>query len=449
MDATIVNSITTILSNLSIPIILFNKQLDIIFTNTSFKSEFNFEPVGTIGNYVDREVITNVQSFLDSQQPYIVINNTFLNTGGERIEVGCVVSKLNWIDSRKLIMYVYKKSADVKSKEHLQQTIELQRNALRIHALTEKIRHIPIVISQILTVNQEEEFFKSVSNFLTSEPELGIKKIDFYIMKNKKLYHYKEEGGLVEFKDEIEYPKIMKIMTTKEPLLEQDNIYYSPLIGKQSIFGVIKLTLDEFEVKLIFENSLIAQGYIDSLESLAKILGIFFNSILLYEKLEELSITDQLTGAYNRRFFDRKIKEELARAKRYKKDVSLLLIDLDNLKEINDTYGHLVGDEALIKLARILLSNIRNTDYLCRYGGDEFAIIMPETSGYDAFYKAELLRKLIALEDITLPNGCSFNMTVSIGVGEYTDNITSEEELIKKADTALYIAKSKGKNTVV
>lgn len=449
MSNTIKDSIITVLSNLSIPTMVFNKKLEIIFFNTSFEKEFNFKPSGGLGNYLDKEIILNIRDFTDSQLQYIVINNIMLNTPSEKIEIGCIVSKLGSIDSSKLAIYIYKKTADIKSKEHLQQTLELQRNALRIHALTEKIRHIPMVISQILTIDQEEEFFKSVSNFLTNEPELGIKKIDFYILKNKKLYIYKQESGLIEFKDEREYPTIMKIINSQKSLLEQQNIYYSPLIGKQNTFGVIKLILDEFEVKLIFENALIARGYIDSLESLAKILGIFFNSILLYKKLEELSVTDELTGAYNRRFFDKKIKEEVIRARRYKKDISLLILDLDNLKQINDTYGHLVGDEALVKLANILSSNLRSTDYLCRYGGDEFAIIMPETSGYDAFYKAELLRKLIALEDITLPNGCSFNMTVSIGVGEYTDNIATEEELIKKADTALYIAKSKGKNTVV
>ncbi len=441
------DTITTGISTLSIPFIIFNKQLNIVFVNDSFKSEFNFEPSGALHNFLDKDTIASVEDFLNGQQRYIVINNVLLDTGTEKVEAGCIVSKTD--DNKKFISYVYKKSADAKSKEHLQQTIELQRNALRIHALTEKIRHIPLVISQILTINQEEEFFKNVSNFLTNEPELGIKKIDFYILKNKKLYIYKEEGELTEFNDETEYPRIMKIISSQEPLLEQHTIYYSPLIGKQNTFGVIKLILDEFEVKLIFENQLIAQGYIDSLESLAKILGITFNSIILYEKLEELSVTDELTGAYNRRFFDKKIKEEFTRARRYKKDISLLIVDMDNLKEINDTYGHLVGDEALVKLSNTLSSNLRSTDYLCRYGGDEFAIIMPETSGYDAFYKAELLRKLIALEDITLPNGCSFNITVSIGIGEYTENIATEEELIKKADTALYIAKSKGKNTVV
>ncbi|MFN7181081.1 MAG: GGDEF domain-containing protein [Planctomycetota bacterium] len=428
------------------PAIVTDVHFNILKTNTNFVREFELEPSGNLKQYlVSGDNLENLDKFIQTSQPFLLVTNLIVNFGRGKVEI----DYCSFFKQSNFIIAVMQKKSITKSREHLQQTIELQKNTLRIHALTEKIRHIPIVVSQILTISQEEEFFNNVTDYLTREPELGIKDIKFYLLKNKKLLLYIPEKGLTEFKDTTEYPKIMKIITTKEPFLENQTYYYSLLIGRQNIWGVIKITLDEFEVKLIFENQLIARGYVDALESIAKILGIFFDNLVLYEKLEELSITDQLTNAYNRRFFDKKIKEELIRAKRYKKDLSLLLMDLDNLKEINDRYGHLVGDEALVKMAHILLSNLRTTDYLCRYGGDEFAIIMPETSGYDAFYKAELLRKLIALEDIVLADGTTLNITVSIGVGEYTDNIATEEELIKKADNALYLAKSKGKNMVV
>jgi len=165
-------------------------------------------------------------------------------------------------------------------------------------------------------------------------------------------------------------------------------------------------------------------------------------------KKDDLAIRDALTNIYNRRFFEHALKSEVERAKRFSHTVSLLIIDLDNFKKYNDTYGHVEGDKILQTVANVLSYNIRRSvedpsydiDVACRYGGEEFAVILPETGRVNgALTLAEKLRIQIS---------CQCNLTVSIGAATYPLDCTNCDELIAAADRALYRAKSLGKNKV-
>jgi two-component system, cell cycle response regulator len=164
--------------------------------------------------------------------------------------------------------------------------------------------------------------------------------------------------------------------------------------------------------------------------------------------LEELSTHDPLTSLPNYRVFHRRLAEEEERSRRYGRPFSLLMLDIDLFKTVNDTYGHLAGDEALRALSAIILRAVRPIDLVARYGGEEFAIILPETTSVGALATAERIREIIATKAIPLPSGQTVNLTVSIGVASYPEDAESGEKLTGAADQALYVAKFGGRNRV-
>ena len=168
------------------------------------------------------------------------------------------------------------------------------------------------------------------------------------------------------------------------------------------------------------------------------------------EKMRELSITDCLTGLFNRRYFNIRIEEEYLRAKRTNNPFSVAIVDIDNFKLYNDTEGHLAGDKILKEVASILNMSIRANDILVRFGGEEFAIIMPQTAETEAFNVAERIRENI--KNMIRPLWKMYpgkRITVCAGIASYREGGGSIENLIGKADKALYAAKMNGKDRTV
>lgn len=160
-------------------------------------------------------------------------------------------------------------------------------------------------------------------------------------------------------------------------------------------------------------------------------------------KIAQLASIDNLTTLYNRYYFTIKINEEIMRYKRYKTSFSLIMLDIDNFKLINDKYGHQIGDEVLIKLASILLAVTRKLDICTRFGGEEFAIILPHTASNEAEIIAERIRKKIELKFLK-----NYGLTVSLGVSTFPESGQTLKALIKGTDEALYESKANGKNRV-
>jgi diguanylate cyclase (GGDEF)-like protein len=167
------------------------------------------------------------------------------------------------------------------------------------------------------------------------------------------------------------------------------------------------------------------------------------------QKIEEMAITDELTEQFNRRHIMERFRVEFERAKRLKKDLGCILIDIDNFKSINDQYGHLVGDEVLREVSGLIKDSIRTYDILGRYGGEEFLIVLPDTNLDDARNLAERIRLNIK-ENLLLKSEVLHGklLTISLGVTRMKDTDLSVDDIIKRADDGLYKAKNTGRDKV-
>jgi len=161
-------------------------------------------------------------------------------------------------------------------------------------------------------------------------------------------------------------------------------------------------------------------------------------------ELEKLSLTDSLTGLYNRRHLMGTLASEVQRSRRLRRAFSVLLADVDRFKQYNDTHGHLAGDAALVKIAEVFRKTTRQVDCVARYGGEEFVVMLLEANLATATLVAERIRARVAEQDVG-----EGHLTLSIGVAEYPDGGDTPEELIATADGAMYKAKSSGRNQVV
>ena len=221
---------------------------------------------------------------------------------------------------------------------------------------------------------------------------------------------------------------------------ENDRAFCLPLLAGQTVVGV--LNLNDLSDEAMTEESA------SSVRRVADHLALTISNISLYERNEQLVIVDELTQLYNRRFLYQELNRELERAKRYDEKFSILMTDLDHFKKINDTYGHSVGDLVLKAAAAHFRANLRPSDFACRFGGEEFVIILPKTGGPDAMRFAERIRQTLADLPVPYDGGQSLRATISMGVAEFSKTDTVDS-LLARADTALYAAKEEGRNRCV
>jgi diguanylate cyclase (GGDEF)-like protein len=176
--------------------------------------------------------------------------------------------------------------------------------------------------------------------------------------------------------------------------------------------------------------------------------AIALDNALRMQRAEALSVTDDLTQLYNSRYLSQVLRRETKRASRSGRPLSLLFIDLDGFKGINDTYGHLFGSSALVEAAEVIRISARETDIVARFGGDEFALVLPDTGSEGAVSVGERIRDKIAAHAFLEKEGLSVRLTVSVGVATLPDVAASAEQLIHAADEAMYWVKEHGKNGV-
>src|SRR5581483_1824308 len=181
------------------------------------------------------------------------------------------------------------------------------------------------------------------------------------------------------------------------------------------------------------------------LESVADICATAIQNAHYVDRVKQLAYLDGLTGIFNRRFFELRISEEIERARRFETGMAVIMIDIDQFKRLNDEFGHLLGDEVLRQVSSMFHAQLRKIDVVCRYGGEEFAILLSQTSPEHAMAVAEKLRKMA--ESWQFP-GVPRPVTISAGVANYAEHGSTRDDLVKAADAGLYAAKQAGRNCV-
>ncbi|MBC8287909.1 MAG: GGDEF domain-containing protein [Nitrospinae bacterium] len=227
----------------------------------------------------------------------------------------------------------------------------------------------------------------------------------------------------------------------KNPLFSCNFFVTIPLMIENEIIGVMNLNDNE--------RGLYNVGDLDFALNVSEFVALSISNAMLYERAEKLSTTDGLTGLDNHQQMQTLLKNEVVRCRRYNSPLSVIMMDIDHFKEVNDTHGHQKGDEILLDFSAIIKKFCRSNDVAARYGGEEFFLVLPETHIAGALHIAERIREEMAIQKFQ-SKGKNFQVTVSCGIAEFDSTHMQEAaNLIKVADLALYKAKHEGRNRTI
>ncbi len=240
-----------------------------------------------------------------------------------------------------------------------------------------------------------------------------------------------DTGGSLNEKDLSTSPESYKLFA------ETASRMSIPLISFGQTLGVLTLHSSE--------RNAFRKSELQSLESVADICASSIQNAHYVERIRQLSYLDGLTGIFNRRFFELRIMEEIERARRCESGLAVVIADIDQFKKLNDEFGHLLGDEVLRQVSSLFHQQLRKIDVVCRYGGEEFAILLTNTNAQHALGVVEKLRRLV--EGWQFP-GVPRTVTISAGIAAFPEHGTTRDELIRAADIGLYAAKQAGRNRV-
>jgi diguanylate cyclase (GGDEF)-like protein len=213
-----------------------------------------------------------------------------------------------------------------------------------------------------------------------------------------------------------------------------------PLASRHRVLGVIQLI--NVDMKGFGENEMLL------LQALADYAAIAIDNARAVEKIQELTITDDCTGLYNARHLYKTLESEVYRSARFSYEFSVLFLDLDHFKNVNDTHGHLIGSRLLTEIGYMIKSHLRLIDYAFRYGGDEFVVLLPQTGKESAMVVARRLRDVFRTSRFLKEQGLNINVRVSMGVATYPEDAKSAHEIIRQADEMMYSVKNSTRDNV-
>jgi len=239
--------------------------------------------------------------------------------------------------------------------------------------------------------------------------------------------------------DTHDRPVIRKSQRAFAQNYRTSNCAIVPLICHDRVVGVLNLADKADNVFFSCED-------IALIELFSQLVGASIGNIKLFEKMQRQATTDGLTGLVNHKTFYETLEKEMWRSRRYGGKVSLIMVDIDNLKRINDTYGHRAGDKVVIEVSKRIKQCVRQIDTAARYGGDEFTVILPNTPLDDAVIVSQRMVNMVAKSPVVWQKD-QIPLSISVGVGQY-DSDTHPEDITSRSDQALYEAKQAGKNTV-
>lgn len=389
--------------------------------------------VGLSNILITRGVVGKRLKILSNSMKYV---NENLHNASELSDNECMGKCMIEVDSEDVIGEASKSFNELvksfltilKSESSIRDFTEIFTNELDLERLSEKALEHLIHYSQssagVVLIDKGGEIEVSSSHLIKNPEALTTLEVIYKCFTSRKriLFDLSEditiEAGLVDFK-----PKAILV---------------EPVIYKNNVLGVILLAaLKPYDKLVLEELSVYTHG-----------LSLGMHNAIIHDKLEKLAILDPLTKTYNRRFGMEQLKEEFARSVRTVNPLGILMLDIDFFKKVNDTYGHIVGDQVLINISSIIKDNIRKGDILVRYGGEEFLAILPGASIEGLKRVAEKIRRYIE-EHTVQYNNQNINVTISIGGTSYPEyDVDDIESLVEHADINLYISKDTGRNKV-
>lgn len=269
--------------------------------------------------------------------------------------------------------------------------------------------------------------------------------------------------------------RISSFLTVMSVIVTQwISILFDPLVLKGDLVPILYVGLSVQACAILLKERWVVWisiaemiAVLTILQSMAKTTGINWLSLFAFilatsaiavsyghtnrkqlEQIHDLSIRDSLTGLYNRRYMEETFDREIERMIRKERKLAVIMTDVDYFKTINDSYGHVVGDLVLAHIAQILKSNTRSSDIICRYGGDEFILILPECSKAEAVARADAIRMLVAQSELEFDSKRIRKITLSFGISELPENGQNRANLVSAADKALYLSKQSGRNRI-
>jgi len=221
---------------------------------------------------------------------------------------------------------------------------------------------------------------------------------------------------------------------------ETRSIICIPLRSKLRVLGVIQL------VNVDMRNFGDQESFF--LQSLCDYAAIAIENARAFEKIQELTITDDCTGLYNARHLHRTLETEVYRSSRFNYEFTVLFIDLDHFKQVNDTHGHLIGSKLLAEIGYLIKAQLRLIDYAFRYGGDEFVVLLPQTGKDAALFVARRLRDMLRTNTFCQEEGLNLNVRASIGVATYPHDAKTPQDIIRQADEMMYLVKNTSRDNI-
>ncbi|MCI0531107.1 MAG: sensor domain-containing diguanylate cyclase [candidate division Zixibacteria bacterium] len=334
-----------------------------------------------------------------------------------------------------------------------QRTQELEHSKVQIETIYEasrslaKLMTLEQIIDKILSIVQQILGYKNFSILLLSNDkdalELKAKIAGGKTVRFEQTQKFNLSGVWGEVVRSASTERVLDIQTDPREVLSEKKDTRAqmtvPLVVGGKVYGILNAESERIGAFVEQDQKI--------LSILANHAALAIENFDLHNRTTELTITDELTGTNNFRFFRNKLDDEFKRAKRYHQSLSLIMIDIDWFKKCNDTYGHQFGNLVLKELVRIVNNCIRDVDVCCRYGGEEFVVILPQTNKEDARQIGERIRVSFGQQLIELGN-IKTRCTISIGIATFPEDASDPSRLIEKVDQALYYAKGHGKNQV-
>ncbi|MBI4569400.1 MAG: diguanylate cyclase [Planctomycetes bacterium] len=375
-----------------------------------------------------------------------------LTRWGETRELELAVRRIRWRG----------RPLDIGSVRDVSSQRERERETDRLHmdlttannailALTEKLESVPRMTTEILGAGSAEEILNVAARHLASPSGFGFERVTFYFIREGRLVSRASSTGRADTSYQLDGASdLARAASGKKEAIWQANQLFFPLRSRGEVVGVLAATLARADGERLEASPRARDAIVSVMTSISQNVALAIDHRELFEEVERQSVIDPLTALYNRRYLDRKLVEEFRRARRYGRDLTLVVVDLDHFKAVNDACGHAQGDAVLKGVAGLIRERFREQDVVCRFGGDEFVLLMPETAADGARHKIDGL--CAAAREVPFENpsdpATPVRITLSVGITDMRSNPENHEQFWDFADRALFASKRAGRDRV-